>query len=174
MGPKSPTRLALAAITASALAVGALPGAGAARSAACPPRSPRTIAANPWKPAQSELAPTGATRIRLCRYSGMNQHPALSLTGSRLIRGHRMIRQLVGRFDALPSPPPAAVICPMGDGSQILALLSYRRGHTVTVSFELTACNDVTNGDLYRTTANFGATNPRGQRLLAQLEQLTT
>src|SRR5437868_4733414 len=47
--------------------------------ARCPKRSPTQLGAETWTPAKTELAPPGASAIRLCRYSGLNAHPPLTL-----------------------------------------------------------------------------------------------
>lgn len=168
---------AAAVLLAVILAMGG--GASAAVAArpprSCPPHPPASIPTNRWATAGRQLAPAGAAAIRLCRYSGLNDHPASALIRQRLVGGGRAVRGLVRQFDALRPFPPGvyAVACPADDGSQILAFLAYPSGHRVTISVGLTGCNLVTNGDVHRTAANFAYQNPAGPKLLAALERLT-
>ena len=143
-----------------------------ASPAACSATAPAAIPAERWSQARRELAPTGASAIRLCRYSGLNAHPRLALLSSRLLDGSALVRELVGELDRLPSPPRVA-FCPNDDGSRIVALLAYPGGRAVTISVGLTGCEPVTNGSVQRTAAAFGGFPPSvGPRLVAQLERL--
>jgi hypothetical protein len=143
----------LGALALAALALGwTAPAPAAARPSAraCPGRTPVTVPANPWAPARRQLAPGHPASVRLCRYSGLNEHPATSLAASRLIRSSSTIRTLVRAFNRLPAPVPGTHACPADDGSQIRVLLTYPSGHRVTIAVELSGCGVVTNGDLYR------------------------
>ena len=125
------------------------------------------VAPNHWPAARRELAPPGASGIRLCRYSGLNARPPLSLQGSALVRSARTRHRLVKRLDALPAPAPIAA-CPSDSGAAIVAHLVYPHGHRVTVRLGLDGCRGATNGDVWRTAAG-----SVGDRLIAQLERLT-
>ncbi len=137
----------------------------------CPARAPAEVAHNGWKAARDELAPRGASALRLCRYDGLNSPPALSLERSRLLSDPRLIAHLVDELDALPPFPRLPFACPMDDGSQILVLLRYTHGQSVTVAVDTTGCNRVSNGDLARIANGYG--NAVGPRLLAELRSLT-
>lgn len=125
-----------------------------------------------WPAARKRLAPPGAAAIRLCRYSGLNAHPPLTLAGGRLVRAPGLVAVLVADFDRLLAGSPGAVACPADDGSQILALLAYPGGRTVTISAGLTGCALVTNGSVHRTAAGFGSPPAYGPQLVAELERL--
>jgi pimeloyl-ACP methyl ester carboxylesterase len=174
--------------TARRLAVGAalvLTGAGIAATSAfgtssgteipaCAATPPAQVQANSWPRTHRHLAPKGALEINLCQYSGLNAHPASSLVGSDLVKRQRVIRRLVAKFDALRAFPKGVFIgCPADDGSQVVTTLFYS-GHQVTISTGLTGCEQVTNGNLRRTAANFANRNPEGPRLVAQLERLSS
>ncbi len=162
-----------------AVAVAALAGLTLATAAMAATRSHLTIvgcsqhsptggvAPNHWPAARHELAPPGASEIRLCRYSGLNARALLSLQGSALVRSARTRHRLVKRLDALPSALPIAA-CPNDSGAVIVAHLVYPAGRQVTVRIGLDGCRTATNGDVWRTAAG-----SVGDRLIAQLERLT-
>ncbi len=164
--------LATAALLSAVVALAA--DSGPAR----PPHPPRCSQKEPqpsapgWSAAEHELAPAGASEIRLCRYSSLNAHPALRLTHARLLDQASLVTQLVRRFDGLPREPRRVFACPADDGSKIVALLSYPSGHQLQISVGLKGCELVTNGSVGRTAAGFGSHPNRGPRLLAQLERL--
>jgi len=174
----------LVAIAAVATACIALAGCGssatsssplAARQALparCSPKAVLSVPAERWSAAREELAPAGATAIRLCRYSSLNARPRLTLVSSRLLKSPAVVRELVGEFDRLPPTPPGAVACPNDDGSQIVALLAYPGDRTVTITVGLTGCVAVTNGSVQRTAAGIGSPPAFGPQLVAQLERL--
>ena len=137
--------------------------AGATISATCPRIAPAQLPPERWPGARKQLAPPGATAVRLCRYSGTNA----TLISSRLIETRSVIDQLVNDFDALP-PARGAIACPAGNLAQIIALLAYPRREMVTISTELTGCATVTNGSVYRTAM---ARTAAGPRLLATLRR---
>ncbi len=122
--------------------------------------------------ARRDLAPAGATTIGLCRYSGLNGTPRLTLVRSRVLRAPSLVRELLGVFDRLPSPGSGVFHCPQDDASQIIAMLGYPRGRTVTISVELTGCQLVTNGSVRRIAAGIGSPRPFGPRLVGQLKRL--
>jgi hypothetical protein len=138
---------------------------------ACSQTAPGQVQANSWPRVRHRLAPRGAQSIELCRYSGLNSHPASALAGSDYITNHRTIDRLVRRFDALKRMP-RGVFCPADDGSQVLATLFYA-GHQVTISTRLTGCQLVSNGEIERTAADFKNRNPAGPKLVSELERLT-
>ncbi len=146
-------------------AIGPLP-------ARCSAGAPASVPAEGWSAARLELAPAGATAIRLCRYSGLNASPRLMLVRSRLVSSRAVVRRLVDEFDRLPPPPAGAVACPDDDGSQIVALVSYPAGQQVTIAVGLTGCALVTNGSVHRTAAGIGSPPTFGPQLVAQLERL--
>jgi hypothetical protein len=173
----------LIAVAAAALALGAAAvaladrddrGAAARASPAehCSRTAPLRIPADSWSPARRELAPPGASKIVLCRYSGLNAHPPLALTRSVVLTAPRLVRDLVRKFDALPAQT-GTVACPVDEGSQIVARLGYRDGHVVRIAVGLTGCETVTNGSSYRTAARIGTPPTLGPRLIAQLLRLT-
>lgn len=166
---------------AIAAAVAAIAGCGsAARStsrpravtalpAGCSLQPPAGLPAPDWAAARRQLAPAGGGAIRLCRYSGVNARPRLTLVSSRLLDAPALVRQLESEFNHLPSPH-GVVACPNDDGSQILALVTYPGGHQVSISVGLSGCALVTNGSVHRTAAGPGSAS--GPRLVKQLEQL--
>jgi len=153
-----------ATATSQAVAKAALP-------AGCSQKAPRTLPAERWIAARQRLAPSGAGAIRLCRYSGLNAHPRLTLVNSRLLERPALVRQLVSEFDRLPSLH-GAVACPADDGSQIVAVLAYPGGRDVTISVGLTGCEAVTNGSVSRTALGMGSPPAFGPQLVTQLEHL--
>ena len=139
----------------------------------CYSKGPQHIADNVWPQARSQLAPTGASAIRLCRYSGVNVQTRLALVSSRLLQSPVLVRELVSEFGRLP-PLRGAVACPADDGSQIVALLAYPRGHRVTISVGLTGCELVTNGSVHRAALGMGTPPAFGPQLVAQLKRLVS
>jgi len=134
----------------------------------CSQRNPTgRVATNRWRAARHELAPPGPSVIRLCRYSGLDARPPLSLLGSALVRSARTRHRLVRRLDSLP-PPPSIAACPNDSDTAIVAHLAYPRGRQVTVRIGLDGCRTATNGDVWRTAAG-----SVGDRLITQLERLT-
>ncbi len=147
------------------------PAVGAALPAPCATKAPSRVPAPRWSAARAKLAPPNPSAIRLCRYSGLNAHPRLTLVGSRLLDSRSAVQQLVSEFDRLPSLT-GAVACPADDGSQILAALTYPAGHEVTITVGLTGCDLVTNGSVHRSAAGIGSPRPFGPQLVAELEHL--
>jgi hypothetical protein len=137
-----------------------------ARPGQCAGKPPARIGFNPWPAARAELAPAGARAIRLCRYSPVPSRLVKSVLIARLAT----VRSLVRQFDRLP-PFAGTFNCPVDDGSQIVALLAYPRGHRVAIEVRLRGCNAVSNGDLTRTA--LGRPGQPGPALLARLKRLT-
>jgi hypothetical protein len=115
------------------------------------------------------MAPSGATSMLACRYSGLNAKRRLALRSSGLVTNRARLNKVINAFDALRLLP-ASVHCPSDDGSEILTVLAYPRGRRVRVVLRLTGCQMVFNGNLIRTTANIGGPNPAGVRLLRALK----
>lgn len=128
-----------------------------------------------WAAARAQMAPPGASAIRLCRYAGLTARRRFALIRSRLVRQGHLVTELLGEFDALPRLPRGVINCPEDDRSQIVALLAYPGGHELTISVGLSGCGVVTNGGLLRTALGFGSppSTPLGPDLLAKLEGLT-
>jgi hypothetical protein len=147
--------------------------ADASPPARCAAKASAQVRPNAWGPAMRQLAPPGATAIRLCRYSGLNGPHPLHLARSVTAPRGRLVRLLVREFDRLPRFAPGAIACPMDDGSQVVALLSYPGGHSVSISVGLTGCTRVTNGDVVRTALGIGPSPRSGPSLLEHLERLT-
>lgn len=167
--------LALAGLLCAAVALASGDNGAAPASAEptlCSHAAPRGISAERWSAARRELAPASASEIRLCRYSGLNDHPPLRLVRSRLLSHNRLVAQLVKRLNGLPSGPRGAVSCPTDDGSQILVLVAYPGGREVRISVGLRGCELVSNGSVHRTASGYGPRPRRGPRLLAELERL--
>ena len=138
----------------------------------CLQKAPTRLPVELWPPARIRLAPRGATSIQLCRYSGLNAHPPLTLDRMRLLRASHLIAGLLDQLDRLPAPPSGTTACPADDSSQIVALLAYPHGRTVPVSVGLTGCRSVTNGTVQRTASGFGTPPTFGPQLVRHLQQL--
>jgi hypothetical protein len=147
------------------------PQASTLTPARCSERAPARLPAERWAAAREQLAPLGASAIRLCRYSWRNAHHPLTLVSSRLLASPTLMGQLVNEFDRLPSLQ-GAVACPNDDGSQVLALLAYPDGREDSIGVDLSGCALVTNGSVHRYAAGFGSGPDLGPRLINQLEQL--
>lgn len=182
--------LSLGAATAAvaALVVGGSRGAHAAHAAvglngliaaepafpaSCARRSPLQVRTESWSLARRELAPVGASAIRLCRYSGGNDHPPRALVHSVLLSASNLVRDLVREFDELPSQGPGGIACPSDDGSQIVALLAYPGGQLDRIAVHLAGCQEATNGSVFRLALGVGSPPAFGPQLVAQLERLT-
>jgi hypothetical protein len=150
---------------------GSAPSGPSARPPACAAIGPTRVPPNSWSQARSQLAPAGATAIRLCRYAGLNDHPQRGLLRSALVTSRTTVASLVQDFDRLPAAT-GTFNCPVDDGSAIVALLTYPHGRALTISVGLRGCQSVTNGDLRRTAS--GANDQPGAALVAQLERLTS
>jgi hypothetical protein len=167
-----PWLIALPTILAGAMAVAAGAAVKLPTHPGCPNTAPVHVARNIWARAKGRLAPSGANRIRLCRYAGSDARPPAVLLRSRPVTEQTLIRRLVRDYNLLPAFP-RAVSCPSDRGSQILALLEYPGRRRVAIQLKLTGCQPVTNGDLIRTAAGFGSPPAFGPALGRELEQLT-
>jgi hypothetical protein len=170
--------LALVALAISGALGIALHSAGAATvtPAACAPKAPIELPYNSWPAARKQLAPPGASAIRLCRYNGLNTKPYRGLAAQALVTSKGEVATIVGELDALPRVPPGAIFsreeCPADDGSLVDALIAYPGGHGVLVSIELGGCFGVTNGNVMR-TLEYGNNTKAGSSLLATVKRLT-
>ncbi|MGD0386993.1 MAG: carboxypeptidase-like regulatory domain-containing protein [Solirubrobacteraceae bacterium] len=171
MPSRAPTAAVLAVLALAATGVGAR-AAASVKPASCPARVLRQVPANDWAPARAQLAPHGAAVLRLCGYAGLNGAAPLALERTLLVSDGGLIAHLVDEFDALPPYPKAGLFCPLDDGSQVLALLTYPGGRRVTVALDETGCNRVSNGDVVRIASGYDNT-PVGPRLVAELRALT-
>jgi hypothetical protein len=116
-----------------------------------------------------ELVPNGPVAVRLCRYAGLNDPLRLALARSRIVTQRVLVAHLAQELDTLPPfPTRHPPHCPSDDGSQIVALFAYAGSQHLTVAFDRTGCNLVTNGDL----ARIGDT-PVGRNLNTELWRLT-
>jgi len=120
-----------------------------------------------------ELVPDGPVALRLCRYAGINDPLPLALARSRIVTQKVLVAHLAQELDTLPPFPTGhPPHCPSDDGSQIVALFAYASSQHVTVAFDRTGCNRVTNGDLVR-IANGYQDTPAAQHLNTELSRLT-
>jgi hypothetical protein len=140
--------------------------------ASCSRTAPSRVPSDPWFQTRHELAPPRASAIRLCRYSGVNDHPRPTLIRSVVRTAPSLVDELVREFDKLP-PDDRTASCPADDGSRIVAHLAYPDGHAVTISVGLRGCESVTNGSVYRTAGGASSLPTVGPQLVAQLRRLT-
>ena len=122
---------------------------------------------NSWAPARAELAPPGASEIKLCRYGPFGNRRLSDLTATAYVRSANTIETLTRGLDGLP-PVQRLAFCPMDDGAQIDMTLTYPAGHGVFIRVELTGCETVSNGSITRSAATTAA----GGKLIATLESL--
>lgn len=141
----------------------------------CPPRRPRRIVRTSWLPAHHELMPPGAVAARLCSYSGLGssqgRFPPHSLTRSRLVDTAGPLADLAADFNALPTLPQPLIQCPLGDGSEIVAFITYPGGRSLTITLRNTGCAEVTNGALLR-SAYPTAHNRAAEKLHDELHRI--
>jgi hypothetical protein len=113
--------------------------------------------------------PPGAVAARLCSYSGLrNSHDRVpkSLIRSRLVDTAGPLVDLTADFNALPPIP--RIVCPLGNGSEIVALIAYSSGPPLTITLRRTGCIEVTNGALLRSASY----NPAAEKLNDELLRL--
>jgi hypothetical protein len=125
-------------------------------------------APGPSAPGGAPLVPAGATAVLLCRYRGLNPPAtALRLEQRRVVDSPRTIATLTNELDALPRQS-RFVMCPMDDGSEIVATFSRGAETLAVVRVGLTGCRIVRRrGGTTRT-----AGGPAGTRLFALLATL--
>jgi hypothetical protein len=136
----------------------------------CLRRSQPPPPASPFPEADAVLVPPGPRSVVLCRYRGLDSHPAMSLTIARVLRlgPGPVLSTLVARLNAL-EPWPFSTLphsCPFDDASQVIAHFGYPSDATSAVTVDLMGCNTVTNGRISRTAY---PSDP----VLAQLKRLT-
>lgn len=150
-------------LVAAAAAVAA-PAPAAVRS--CPARAP----AEPSGPAARGGAPlvrAGATTVLLCRYRGLNPPTtALRLAARLVLRSPATIETLTRELDALPRAS-RLVMCPMDDGSEIVATFTHGASTLAVVDVGLSGCRLAHSGGATRS-----AIGPPGRRLLSLLASL--
>lgn len=126
------------------------PGAAARGQARCVADGHSARPYDSWPTAAEEMVPPGARAIRLCRYAGQNDPKPLALARAVRVGAPRAVRALVWQFDAVPLPrpgtPPETLVCPLDDGSEILAYFAYAHRAIVAVRVGLAGCSEVTNG----------------------------
>jgi hypothetical protein len=156
---------------ASVVAVSICLPAGAGALAALPgratqPRCPHHVTFRPkhndWKQAEEKLAPVNPSRVLLCRYT--------TRLVRRVVVASRDVRRLVRDYDALgTSPPkrPGFTSCFLRP-DPVVAYLTYRHHHQVTIYSPTSSCVYPTNGDL----TGFRSSRDRA-RLLRELRKLT-
>jgi hypothetical protein len=158
-------RVLISAIAASVL-WNAPPAAASGPSPRCATREPRP--ARPVLGGGRQLVPSGAAKLLLCRYRGLNSaRTALRLRWYRLLTGRTEITSIATALDKLPRAK-AAFHCPMDDGSAILATFAFAARRSVTIRVGLRGCRTVTGPYLPVRTA----ISPGGARLVATLERL--
>lgn len=139
---------------------------------ACSKTSPVRIPVETWGAARKELAPPGASAIRLCDYSGLNAKPRLTLASSRLLTSRILVRQLLSELDRIPRGPQGPHTCAADEGAQIVALLSYTSGPEVAIKVGLDGCRSVSNGSVDRAAFGWGAPRAFGPQLITHLDAL--
>jgi hypothetical protein len=159
-------RLVLTVAMCAALLGGAANAAAAKPPPLCHTKAPQSVAPNSWEPTKTQLAPSGAGAIRLCRYDLQRK-----IARGTLLRRRAWVGKLVREFNVLRPMPSGVVACPADLRLMVVALLAYPDGHTVTISVDESGCQVVTNGNLIRTTAV--APPLFGPKLLKELEHLT-
>jgi hypothetical protein len=168
---KRSTALALAALALSAVIGLGLHAAGAAptRPPACGRQAPIELPLSPWAAERSELAPPGASAIRLCRYNALGVNPPRGLAASAVVSDPRIVDRLTKELDSLPSLPRLED-CPLDTGAVIDLIVAYRDNeHGLLVQAELTGCAVVETATVDRTAGTTAA----GHALLATIEELT-
>jgi len=152
------------ALVASVLVASA--AAGNARAVAATARCPASAPPAPKAGGASILVPPGAVSLLLCRYGGLNSKAPHRLLRARFVSTRKEIGGIVGSLDRLPKMRKV-IMCPMDDGSEIVATFRYPSAAPVTIDIGLTGCRTITNGRLTRTAAGSA-----GQRLIATLTAL--
>ncbi len=124
--------------------------------------------------ADATLAPQGAQKVLLCRYSGLGHTPAgpksLALIAQHLLGNATTVGGLAARLNSLPTSS-GAFHCPADTGAAIIAFFRY--GSTAKaddpITVHLQGCSNVTNGQVTRSAG----TTAFGRRLVHSLTFLT-
>lgn len=119
---------AVASGSAGAASTDHRPGVAHAQPALCADASAARVAVEHWSAARKELAPPGASAIRLCDYSGLDARPQLTLVTSPLLASPALVRELLNEFDRLPPGPKVGVYA---RGTMVLRSLRCSRIRTV-------------------------------------------
>jgi hypothetical protein len=121
--------------------------------------------------AKAQLVPSGARRVLVCRYGGLNSgFFKMRLVNLRLVLDAATVTRLANEFNALKPFPTGSISCPADFGQNIIAIFSYRPGPRSDdpVTVDTSGCAPVTNGNLTRT-----AMFQPGPALLGQLKGMT-
>jgi hypothetical protein len=123
---------------------------------------------NFWRATRRHLLPRGAVRVTLCHYRDAGHQGRLMRSDTTVLRGHRRIRRLTRRIDAL-APTKAVLGCPGTDLPDVLVLARYRGDHRASVAINLHGCRYVSNGHLL---ADARGTAGSARRLVRFVERL--
>jgi hypothetical protein len=165
--------VALAATLALAAAVVAISSSAvrAATPASCPSADRHNlVSARPG--ASSELVPSGARRLLLCRYSGLPtgsgpQRPAFVLLAHAQLSARAQVTRFANELDELKRPS-GVYSCPAASGEAIVLYFGYARGPDDIVTVQTDGCWNATNGRITGT-----AETTAGLALVRSLEALT-
>jgi hypothetical protein len=167
------TPLAIAAALALAAAVVAISSSPvrAAAGMSCPSADRHNLV-SARAGASSELVPTGARRLLLCRYSGLwtgsgPRRPAFVLLAHAQLSARAQVTRFADELDALKRPN-LLYHCPAASGAAIVLYFGYAGGPDDVVTVQTDGCANATNG---RITG--GAETTAGQALVHSLEALT-
>lgn len=115
--------------------------------------------------ASAALVPGRPQAVLLCRYSGLNARPPLTLVAHRLLNA-AATTSLARELNALPRKT-GLFQCPVDVGTAVVAFFRYRAMADDPVKIGLSGCQQVSNGHLNRLA---GATR---RHISAQLDGLT-
>jgi hypothetical protein len=111
-----------------------------------------------------ELVRHRARSLRLCQYNGLNHGPNTGrLAAAVQIDTRKVVEQLTRELDALKQPPKR-IVCPMDDGSTIIARFAFAHAQPESIRVGLKGCRLVNRGQLRRTAAS-----PIGETLIRRL-----
>jgi hypothetical protein len=105
--------------------------------------------------------PIGA---RICRYSGLNGHPPVSLLGEGSVVHPLVVQRLQRVINASRAIPKGLHSCPADFGSRIVVRFRYPTSPTQLVSVDETGCRTV------RSSTGVGMARPG---LIAELKRLS-
>jgi hypothetical protein len=137
-------------------------------SVVCPPddRSQSSVPTQLRSGERKTLVPPGATTLIVCQYNGINAFggaPRWGLLSAGATSNRAKVKRIVTGLDAL-KPTRAMRMCPMDDGSAVVATFGYRSAPGVVVTIETNGCNAITNGHVHR--------DGLGRFSMAQIEAL--
>jgi hypothetical protein len=148
-----------------------VPALGSFSAGTCATQRPATLHQALWPAARRELAPPGPVATQLCRYSAEIGRPVLRLRTSRRLTAHKAVAFFASELGALPDQH-GTVVCPVDDGSQVIARLTYPHSRSLAVSVGLRGCEIATNGTVSRTASGFGSPSEKVPPLVDQLERI--